>query len=95
MYVHTTKEVLKYCGKDVELVRSKRSPVLFCVESGNPTSNVTQQQQIQETQSHRFLPIISTMARALFIFALIIAAASAFVQPANVAGESLRGGFVP
>jgi hypothetical protein len=27
------------------------------------------------------------MARALFVFALIIAAASAFVQPANYAGE--------
>jgi hypothetical protein len=29
------------------------------------------------------------MARALFIFALLVAAASAFVQPANVAGEYL------
>jgi hypothetical protein len=28
------------------------------------------------------------MARILFVFALIIAAASAFVQPANFAGES-------
>jgi hypothetical protein len=27
------------------------------------------------------------MARVLFLFALIIAAASAFVQPANYAGE--------
>lgn len=29
------------------------------------------------------------MARTLFLFALIIAAASAFVQPANMAGEYL------
>lgn len=37
------------------------------------------------------------MARLLFIFALLIAAASAFVQPANYAGEFLLllvpGGF--
>ena len=29
------------------------------------------------------------MARTLFVFALIIAAASAFVQPANMAGKSV------
>jgi|AntRauTorckE5430_2_1112549.scaffolds.fasta_scaffold01365_6 uncharacterized integral membrane protein len=59
--------------------------------------NIYQHQSVSVTYylsiSHTYIK----MARLLFIFALLIAAASAFVQPANYAGEFLLllvpGGF--
>ena len=65
--------------------------MLFQLQEAQAERQQQQQQQDKFTskkQSSWILRKIVTMVRALFVFALIIAAASAFVSPVSNAGES-------